>query len=91
MDAEHAPPFPSPPGGALILGNKDDLAGQFSRLVGRGSSFMAPDQSPLAMAQLQARADRSFERQTLALPPDTASPDQVHQDASRRPLSPGAA
>lgn len=51
------PPFTSPPGGALILSNKDDLAGQFSRLVGRGWSFMAPDQSPLAMAQLQARAD----------------------------------
>lgn len=44
-------------GGALILGSKDDLAGQFSRLVKRGWSFMPPDQSPLTMAQVQACAD----------------------------------
>lgn len=44
-------------GGALILGNKDDLAGQFSRHVKRKWPFTSLDQNPLTLAQLRPSAD----------------------------------
>lgn len=71
-------------GGTLILGSKNDLAGQFSRLVKRGWSSSRPLTRVLRLWLSCKRVPIcSSERRPLAPPPghvSSATPDQVRRD-----------